>query len=101
MTQEQFVAYHRNQHGPLFCVLTEVRQHVRRYVQCHPATVEISGMPPVPFDGITELWFDDAAGMAALFTAENYMKTIRPDEMKFLDLEACRLIPSTETVLIS
>ena len=35
MSHDEFVAYHRNQHAPLFISLAEVKQHVRRYVQCH------------------------------------------------------------------
>ena len=37
MTHDEFVAYHRDKHAPLFSALPAVRQHVRRYVQCHAA----------------------------------------------------------------
>ena len=57
-------------------------------------------MPPETFDGITELWFDDVAGLEAVFTSERYMETIRPDEAQFLDLHACEFVLSTENVLI-
>ena len=100
MTREQFVTYHREQHAPLFCGLPAVKQHVRRYVQCHTVPASIPGLPPVEFDGITELWFDDVAGLEAVFTAQSYMNTVRPDEAKFLDLHGCEFVLSTETVLI-
>lgn len=101
ITHDEFVAYHREQHAPLFCGLPAVRQHVRRYVQCHTIPASIPGLPPVTFDGITELWFDDVAGLEAVFTSESYMETIRPDEAKFLDLHACEFVLSTETVFIA
>ena len=101
MTHDEFVAYHRERHAPLFCALPAVRQHVRRYVQCHTVPVSIPGLPPVAFDGITELWFDDVAGLEAVFTSEPYMETIRPDEAQFLDLHACEFVLSTESVLIA
>ncbi len=100
MTHEEFAAYHREQHAPLFCSLPVVQQHVRRYVQCHTIAATLPGLPPIEFDGITELWFDDAAGLEAVFTAPGYMETIRPDEAKFLDLHGCEFVLSTETVLI-
>ena len=97
MTHDEFVAYHRERHAPLFCALPAVRRHV----QCHTVPASIPGLPPVTFDGITELWFDDVAGLEAVFTSESYMETIRPDEARFLDLHACEFVLSTETVLIA
>ena len=101
MTQDEFVAYHREKHAPLFCALPEVRQHVRRYVQCHTVSATVPGLPPVTFDGITELWFDDVDALESVFTADSYMETIRPDEAKFLDLHGCEFMLSTETVVLA
>ena len=100
MTYEAFVAHHRDRHAPLFTALPEVRRHVRRYVQCHTVPASIPGLPPATFDGITELWFDDVAGLEAVFTSAGYMETIRPDEARFLDLHACEFVLSTETVIV-
>ncbi len=100
ITHDEFVSYHREQHAPLFCGLPEVRQHVRRYVQCHTIPASIPGLPPITFDGITELWFDDVAALEAVFSSQKYMETIRPDEAKFLDLHACEFVLSSESVFI-
>ncbi len=89
MPQDKFVAYHRERHAPPSCELPEMRQHVRRYVQRHTVPGSIPGLPPITFDGITELWFDDGAGLAAVFASERYMGEIRPDEARFWDLQAC------------
>ena len=96
MTHDQFVAYHRDNHAGLFASLPEVRQHVRRYVQCHTVPATIPGLPPVTFDGITEVWFDDVAGLEAVFSSDSYMRTIRPDEAKFLDLHGREFVLTTE-----
>ena len=100
MTHQEFVEYHRNQHAPLFRSLPEVRQHVRRYVQCHSTGEAFPGLPDSKIDGTTELWFDDVAGMAAVFTAPRYMELIRPDEEKFLDIPACEVLVGTENPVI-
>ena len=100
MSHEAFVAHHRNEHAPLFCALPEVREHVRRYVQSHARPLPMPGLPESGFDGITEIWTDDVAGLEAVFTSEEYMATIRPDEARFLDLNACAFLLSTETVMI-
>ena len=96
MSHEEFVAYHRNQHAPLFSALPEVEQHVRRYVQCHATGETLPGLPDNHIDGSTELWFDDLADIAGVFQSPNYMATIRPDEEKFLDLHACEFLVGTE-----
>ncbi len=101
LTHDEFVAHHRERHAPLFCALPAVREHVRRTVQCHAVPADLSGLPPARFDGITEPWFDDAAGLAAVFGSGEYMRTIRPDEARFLDLHGCEFVLSTEHVLIA
>lgn len=100
MSHAEFVSYHRERHAPLFSGLPVVRAHVRRYVQCHTVPASLPGLPPPAFDGITELWFDDVAGLEAVFGSESYMATIRPDEAAFLDLEGCAFVLSTEHVVM-
>ena len=100
MTHEEFVSYHRNQHATLFSSLPEVKQYVRRYVQCHATGEQLPGLPDNHIDGSTELWFDDLAGMRGLFGSAAYMATIRPDEAKFLDLGACEFLLGMEREVI-
>ena len=101
MSHDEFVAYHRNQHAPLCRSLAEVKQNVRRYVQCHSTGEQLPGLPDNHIDGSTELWFDDLAGLAGVFQSPNYMATIRPDEEKFLDLHACEFLVGIEQEVIS
>ncbi len=100
MSHEEFAAYHRNQHAPLFSSLPQVKQHVRRYVQSHMTGETLPGLPDNHIDGSTELWFDDLAGIAAVFQSPEYLATIRPDEEKFLDLHACEFLVGTEHEVI-
>ena len=101
MSHEEFVAYHRNQHAPLFTSLAEVQQHVRRYVQCHASGEALPGLPDNHIDGSTELWFDDLAGLAGVFQSPEYLAKIRPDEEKFLDLHACEFLVGVEHEVIA
>ena len=96
LTQEQFVEHHRNIHAALFMSIPVVKETVRRYVQQHTLPVTLPGMPPVKYDGVTELWFDDLEAIGRVFSDAEYMKRIRPDEASFLDLERCDFIVSEE-----
>ena len=100
ISHEEFVEHHKHTHAALFSSLPEVKEHVRRYVQVHSTGDTLEGMPDSKIDGLTELWFDDLAGLAGVFQSDNYMKTIRPDEEKFLDLHACEFIVGTESIAI-
>ena len=99
-SHDEFVSHHRNIHAPLFSALPEVKQFVRRYVQCHSTGDQLPGLPDNHIDGFTELWFDDLSGMAGVLQSQNYNKTIRPDEKKFLDLHACEFMVGVEHEVI-
>ncbi len=77
-----------------------VQATVRRYVQQHALPVEFPGLPPVKYDGITELWFDDVEAIGRLFSDAEYLRVIRPDEASFLDLEGCDFIVSDEHAVL-
>ena len=107
MTPAQFVAYHREKHAPLFRALPAVRELRPDVVLLdlmlpgmNGLAVETPGLPPAKYDGITELWFDDAAGIAALFSDPGYLAQIRPDEERFLDLHGCDFVVSEEHVVL-
>ena len=69
-------------------------------MQCHTSAKAFPGLPDYHIDGSTELWFDDAAGLAGVFASPNYLATIRPDEEKFLDLQACEILVGEEWEVI-
>ena len=96
LTEDEFVAHHRNVHAQLFMSIPVVKQTVRRYVQQHTIPADLPGLPPPKYDGITELWFDDVEAIARCFSDNEYLEKVRPDEESFLDLQACDFIVSTE-----
>ncbi len=97
LTHEQFVDHHTNAHGALFMSVKIVQETVRRYTQQHTMMdIELPGMPPPKYDGITELWFDDVDSLAKCFSDAEYMAKIRPDEESFLDLHGCDFLVTTE-----
>ena len=100
MSHEAFVQHHRAVHAPLFMSVAAVQQQVRRYVQQHALPVELPGLPPAKYDGITELWFDDVTAIGAVFGDAEYLRRIRPDEESFLDLHGCDFIVSEETPVL-
>lgn len=99
LSHQQFVDHHRGVHADVFMSVPAVAQHVRRYVQCHTLQGELPGLPGPTFDGITELWFDDVAAVAAVFTDPTYLAVVRPDEESFLDLGGCQFLLTEEHVV--
>ncbi len=96
LTHAEFVEHHKVAHARLFMSMPVVKDTVRRYVQQHAIPVELPDMPPVKYDGITELWFDDVNALERCFSDPEYMARVRPDEESFLDLHACDFMVSTE-----
>jgi hypothetical protein len=96
LTRLAFIEHHKTVHADIFMSVAAVKVNVRRYVQQHTLDVALPGMPPAKYDGMTELWFDDVAGIAAVFQDAEYMARVRPDEETFLDLPGCDFLVTTE-----
>ena len=92
LSHEEFVTHHKDKHAALFMSMPVVQTTVRRYVQQHALPVTLPGMPPVKYDGITELWSDDVDALSRCFSDAEYLRVIRPDEESFLDLHGCDFI---------
>ena len=99
LTHAEFVEHHKTVHAGLFMSVGVVKATVRRYVQQHALPVDLPGMPPVKYDGITELWFDDVDALGRCFSDPEYLARVRPDEESFLDLHGCDFIVSAETIV--
>ena len=89
---EQFQKRWLDVHGPLVRSLREKLPMMRRYVQSHlipgPASdgVRASRGTKAPYDGITEVWFDDLASMGgsgpdAVAAGQRLLE----DESEFID----------------
>ena len=101
LTHDQFVEHHKTVHADLFMSMPVVKDTVRRYVQQHALPVELPGMPPAKYDGVTELWFDDVEALARCFSDADYLDRVRPDEESFLDLHGCDFIVSAENTVLA
>jgi uncharacterized protein (TIGR02118 family) len=96
LSHEQFDTYWREQHGPLIKTVTDFNRHIRRYVQCHRLASDVPLGGSGDYDGIAELWFDDVESMTTAFNEPRYLEIVRPDELKFADLERCVSMVSEE-----
>src|SRR5207249_11953426 len=79
ITREEFGTYWRENHGPLVKSVREFSRHVRKYVQCHLQEAPVPFGIPGAYDGVAELWFENAEAAAAAFREPKYMAIIRPD----------------------
>jgi uncharacterized protein (TIGR02118 family) len=101
LSPKAFVQHHKEKHAALFMSVPVVQETVRRYVQQHSLRLELPGLPPEKYDGITELWFDDVESFGRCFSDPEYMRVVRPDETSFLDLERCDFVISAEHTVLA
>jgi len=95
-----FSAYWKEHHWPLLLSQPEVKDNTRHYIQVHRLPEDLPGIPTAPYDGIAELWVDDLAAVAAIFTSDNYNTIIVPDEATFIDRSKTLLMFSTENRIL-
>ena len=87
LTFAEFDSYWRDRHATVVKSVPEFTRHVRRYVQCHLAAKDVPIAASGAYDGIAELWFDSIEHLNAAFAEPRYLAVIRPDELKFVDLD--------------
>ena len=94
MSDEDFYRYWRENHGNTVMGTKEFFRHVRRYVQSHKKLNAKSGFSSSEseYDGVAEFWFDDVESMNRAFSEPKYLEIVQPDEPKFVDLDACRVL---------
>jgi uncharacterized protein (TIGR02118 family) len=99
----EFNRYWIEKHAPLVRSVPEFMRHVRKYVQFHCDPHGPPGGSPfggsVDYDGVGELWFDSRESMQTAFEEPRYLEIIRPDELKFLDLDKCIIFITQELVI--
>jgi len=98
MSFEEFTAYHKNIHAPLFSSIPETAQYVRKYVITH--AIEKEGFPKPLCDSITQIYFDSFEDYHTFFASENYLKKVHPDESNFLDMGSIGVVVTNETVIL-
>ena len=93
MSRKEFVRYWREVHAPL----AEGMEGVRRYV-INP-TLEAFAMGVPPFDGVAELWFDDAAAARAAFASPVGIATTQ-DVANFAAPERTHIVIAEEIPIV-
>jgi hypothetical protein len=79
MTFEAFQDYYENHHAPLCAKYTSgISRYQRRFLTSHP-NPETGVTDELPFDVITELWFEDEALFRG--TVKYLATSIMPDEV--------------------
>ena len=89
ITLAEFARYYEHQHAPLFArsIPPDVDDAIKHYVQNHAVQLGSSATDPA-FDCVTEIGFDDLAGMK--LWSDWYLgdagKILRDDEENFMDV---------------
>lgn len=79
MSMEAFQDYYENHHAPLCAKYASgVSRYIRRFLTPHP-NPETGERGELPYDVITELWFEDEAVFRA--TVQYLSTSIMPDEV--------------------
>jgi uncharacterized protein (TIGR02118 family) len=93
LTDKEFFHYWEHVHGPIGRRIP----HLRKLVQSH--RVIVAGDPIQPdFDGMAELWFDDANALLAARSSPEW-KTSVEDEALFVDHTKTAYFVSEEHVI--
>lgn len=72
---------------------------LRGYVQSHRVAPAPTGLPDAPYEGIAEVWFDDAATAAGMGEDPNYAEHAHLDEPNFIDTDNLGFLLSEEQML--
>jgi hypothetical protein len=97
LTREEFSEIWEQQHGELFLSVPEIDAHVTKYVQNH-VTDDFTGVLGDDFDGVVEIGFSDVQHISKVFGGE-YLERIRPDELRFVDLDSMIVVLTDEVLL--
>jgi uncharacterized protein (TIGR02118 family) len=82
MSRGELVSYWRYVHGPLAGSVPGVR----RYVQSSVVASEFDKGEP-PFDGVAQIWLDDADTLRAIIASPLFREKVKPDEGHFVATE--------------
>ena len=99
MSVEDFRDYYENRHVPLALEYSRgISRYVRRYLEGHPHP-ENGPAGELPYDVITELWFEDEAifkATLAYMTSSLMPANIIKDEKNLFDRSSFRIVTVVE-----
>jgi len=94
LSRQAFSDHWRNVHAPLASTIPGIR----RYVQNHTPPI-VSKNPP--YDGIVEIWLDDAAAAKAAFDSPEYRTGAYVDEPNFVNLKRVTRLRTHDYVMLA
>ena len=99
MSVEDFRAYYEGHHAPMAARYSRgITRYVRRYLDPHPHP-ETGPCDELPYDVITELWFEDEAifkGTLAYLTSQIMPAEVIEDERRLFDRSSFRIVTVVE-----
>jgi uncharacterized protein (TIGR02118 family) len=99
MTTEEFRDYYENRHAPLAAKYSAaLTRYVRRYLEPHPHP-ETGEAGELPYDVITELWFEDEETFRSTLqyiTTTKMPPEIVEDEIQLFDRSSFRILTVVE-----
>ncbi|OAA62524.1 Dimeric alpha-beta barrel [Niveomyces insectorum RCEF 264] len=107
-TEQEFHEYWANKHGPL-ALQWLLRCGIVRYVQYHTSSEhralakkmsEAVGRPTLQYDGMGDFWVRKYEDFEAAFLDPEYQTTIRPDELRLIDMDSVVVTVGVDHVMI-
>ena len=102
LSLEEFQRYWLESHGPLVRSLRDAIPSMKRYVQSHTvpgalnAAVRAGRGTDEPFDGITEVWFDDLPTGGSTPKSVEAGARLLQDELTFIDMSRSSVFYTVE-----
>jgi uncharacterized protein (TIGR02118 family) len=94
LTDQQFFDYWKNIHGPIGSRIPRLR----KLVQSHRLTIP-GDKRPAEYDGMAELWFDDAEALLAARQSPEW-RASHEDEANFIDRDRVAYFVSEEHIIL-
>ncbi|KAI2472821.1 EthD domain-containing protein [Annulohypoxylon bovei var. microspora] len=88
ISHEEFHKYWSEEHSKIFLSVPIIRRNLVKYSQFHSdKSVDLTGfgVNMIGYDGGASMWANSLEELLAIFTDEEYLKTVVPDEEKFFN----------------
>ncbi|KAI1454433.1 EthD domain-containing protein [Annulohypoxylon moriforme] len=88
LSHEEFHRYWSEEHSKIFLSVPIIRRNIVKYSQFHADnSIDLTkfGVNTVGYDGGASMWANSLEDLLAIFTDEEYLKIVVPDEEKFFN----------------
>jgi hypothetical protein len=90
-SEREFYAHYFERHGPLAASVKEYGKYAGKYTQNYATMRDVH--PAISHhatdrEGLSEIWFEDVAGLIAAYKEPEYTRVLRTDELRFVSLES-------------